>query len=60
MNWVSLLLEAIATTASVAAKALAEDWDDAPKRVLEVWGKSQAKAALEMAKAEAAEKFDKD
>ena len=57
MTWVSLLLQAIATTANIAAKAIAEDWDDAPKRVFDVWKQEQAKAVRAQSRAEADAKY---
>lgn len=57
MNWVTLLLQAIATTANIAAKAIAEDWEDAPKRVFDVWDQERTKAVRAQARAEADAKF---
>lgn len=57
MNWVALLLEAIATTANIAAKAIEDDWDDAPKRVFEVWKQEQSRAVRAHNTAEAEKKF---
>lgn len=55
--WLPIVLDAIVSIASTAAKALREDWDDAPRRVLEVWSRAESDIAKAVADEKARDKF---